>query len=441
CKGEKTAGIPYDYGKIVYSLDSITFHQINGTPDLVDSTNMTYMWANLPYFLWNRKFYIGFYWENDNAAGNDPPFAVDDITITGRRWMPSMIHTTVDTAGGYDEKPLGPLQTVDFYDKVSGNILATIQDLGGHNWGCVKVEVDRSGTGAQWITGDPQTFMQTKLFDKTYKVTPSNNNSNGAYSITFYLTQAEIAGWMLASGAPLGIARVIKYSDRINNMTYTSTFEQGMATKTAYLGGADQLITAQFNTGFSGFGFGFIPTSTLPVQLISFTGIENNGTVELKWKVEAEGNLAYYIIQRSEDGVSFQDIGKIDAVGGNGTLLYDFTDKAPLKGKSFYRLSMHDRDGSQKISNVVVITIANTTYYKVSPNPFHDKLHVTFGNSSGHVVNARLTDVSGKTVSQKNSIAVSGSALEFELSSLPAGIYILRLFDGREIQVFKVIKK
>ena len=355
--------------------------------------------------------------------------------------MPSMIHTTVDTAGGYDEKPLGPLQTVDFYDKVSGNILATIQDLGGYNWGCVKVEVDRSGNGAQWLTGDPQTFMQTKLFDKTYKVTPANNNSNGAYSITFYLTQAEIAGWMLASGAPLGIARIIKYSDRINNMTYNSTYEQGMDTKTAYLGGIDQQITAQFNTGFSGFGFGFIPPSTLPVQLISFTGIENNGTVELKWKVEAEDNLAYYMVQRSEDGISFQNIGKIDAVGGNGTLHYDFTDKAPLNGRSFYRLSMHDRDGSQKISNVVVITIANTTYYKVSPNPFHDRFQVVFGNSSGHMVNARLTDVSGKTVLQKNGIAVSGSTLEFESRSLPAGIYILRLFDGRSIQVFKVIKK
>ena len=87
------------------------------------------------------------------------------------------------------------------------------------------------------------------------------------------------------------------------------------------------------------------------------------------------------------------------------------------------------------------ITIANTTSYKVSPNPFHDKLKVVFGNSSGQLVNARLTDVSGKTLLQKNSIAVSGSALEFELSSLPAGVYILRLFDGRSIQVFKVIKK
>ena len=38
CKGEKDANGIYDYGKIVYSTDSITFHQLNGTADLVDSS-------------------------------------------------------------------------------------------------------------------------------------------------------------------------------------------------------------------------------------------------------------------------------------------------------------------------------------------------------------------------------------------------------------------
>ena len=89
------------------------------------------------------------------------------------------------------------MQTVDFYDKITGNVLATIQDIGGWNWGCVRVEVDRAGNNAQWVTGDPQTTPQTKLFDRTYKITPSNNNTNGQYQVTFYLTQAEAMGWQL----------------------------------------------------------------------------------------------------------------------------------------------------------------------------------------------------------------------------------------------------
>ena len=246
---------------------------------------------------------------------------------------------------------------------------------------------------------------------------------------------------MLASGAPLGIARIIKYSDRINNMTYTSTFEQNMATKTAYLGGSDQQITAQFNTGFSGFGFGFIPPSTLPVQLISFSGMEKNKIVELQWKVETEDNLSHYIVQRSTDGVSYEEIGKVNATGGTGILQYSFTDKTPYNGISYYRLSMQDKDGSQKISNIVIISISNITHYKVLPNPFRDKLQIEIRNGSGQVISATVTDMSGKAIMQKNNIAVAGSVLQFELPGLPAGMYFLKLYDGKAMQVFKIIKK
>ena len=352
-----------------------------------------------------------------------------------------MIHATVDTAGGYDEKPLGPFQTVDFYDKVTGNILATIQDLSGYNWGCVKVEVDRSGNGAQWVTGDPQTFPQTKLFDKTYKVTASNNNSTGRYQITFYLTQAEIAGWMLSSGAPLGIARIIKYSDRINNMTYNSTYEQGMATKTAYLGGSDQQITAQFNTGFSGFGFGFIPSSTLPVQLISFFGVDKNRMAELQWKVEAEDGLSHYTIQRSRDGIGYDDIGKINAINRPGPLQYYFTDRMPYTGVNYYRLSMQDIDGGKKYSDIVPININVGAGYKILLNPFPDKLQIAIENPSYRVISAFLTDMSGKIVAQKNNIGPFSSLIQFDLPGLPAGMYFLKLFNGETVQVFKVMKR
>jgi hypothetical protein len=441
CKGEKDANGIYDYGKVVYSLDSITFHQLNGTVDLVDSSNMTFLSTPIPYFLWNRKFYIGFYWENDYTGGNTPPFAIDDITITGKRWMPSMIQTAVDTTNNYDEKPLGPLQTVNFYDKITGDILATIQDVGGYTWGCVRVEVDRSGTGAQWVAGDPQTYTQTKLFDKTYKVTPTNNNTNGQYKITFYLTQAEIAGWIAASGAPLNQARIIKYSDHINNMAYTSTFEQNMATKAAYLGGSDKEISAQFNTGFSGFGFGFIPPSTLPVQLLSFSGMEKNKTTELQWKVEAEDNLSHYIIQRSRDGASYEEIGTERATGGAGMLQYYFTDRTPYNGINYYRLSMHDLDGARKFSSIVPVNIINKTDYKVLLNPFQDRLQVSIQNASGQMIGAVITDMSGKVVMQKNNIAPVNSVVQFQLPGLSAGMYFLKLYDGETVQVFKVMKK
>ncbi len=441
CKGEKDANGIYDYGKIVYSTDSITFHQLNGTADLVDSTNMTYLSVPIPYFLWNRKFYIGFYWENDNVTGNDPSFAVDDITMTGRRWMPAMIHTALDTTAGYDEKPVGPMQTVDFYDKITGDVLATIQDLNGFNWGCVKVELDRAGTGAQWVTGDPQTTTQTKLFDKTYKVTPTNNNANGRYNITFYLTQNELNGWQLASGNPIGVAQIIKFSDHINNMTYTSSFEQNPGTYANYFMGSGSTITSQFNTGFSGFGFGYIPPSTLPVHIISFTAKENNKTVDLLWKTENEENLAYYKVMRSHDGRTYEAIGTVTARGTSGNVEeYMLNDPQPFTGKNFYQLVSYDRDQRFKKSQVLEVDIRSGIIYTIAPNPFTDKIIIGPSNALQQTIQIKLTDLHGRIVMEKQ-VKCAGGPSTINIPAVAAGIYLLKLTTEEGTQVFKLIKE
>jgi hypothetical protein len=439
--GEKTAGINYDYGKIVYSTDSISFHQLNGTTDLVDSSNMTQLSVQLPYFLWNRKFYIGFYWENDNVVGNNPPFTVDDIAITGKRWMPSMIQTAVDTTASYDEKPVGPMQTVDFYDKVTGDVLATIQDLGGYNWGCVKVEIDRAGTGAQWVTGDPQTMIQTKLFDKTYKVTPTNNNSTGLYKITFYLTQAEVNGWQLASGNGFPIAKIIKYSGRINDMTYSSTYEQKNSVQAAYLGGSDRTISSTFNSGFSGFGFGNIPPVILPVQILSFTAKERNKTVDLKWRVENEQNMDHYTVLRSTDGRNFEPAGNLSARGtNNGIAEYILNDPNPSKGKNYYQLVSYNIDGSFKKSAIVEVVIKNNIIYTVTPNPFSKQIKISAASTAAEKISVSLTDIFGKRILKKQNLIINGE-MTIDIPAINPGVYLLQITDSEGTHITKLVKE
>jgi hypothetical protein len=245
----------------------------------------------------------------------------------------------------------------------------------------------------------------------------------------------------MASGNALLMARVIKYSGRINDMTYTDMYEQIPSIQAAYLGGSDWTISRTFNTGFTGFGFGFIPPSTLPVHLLSFTGDEKNKMAELIWKVEGEDNLSHYTVQRCKDGVRFEDIGMVVASGVPGVLNYNFTDRAPLSGRNYYRLSMQDKDGAKKLSNIVVIAYSGQIHFTVLPNPFRDKLIVNIGNAAGQSLRASLTDMSGKIVARKNSTATAGSSIGFNLPSLAAGIYCLQINDGNEIHVFKVMKE
>lgn len=441
CKGEKDINGVWDFGKLVYSTDSITFYQINGTTDLVDSSNTTFLSTPLPYFLSNRKFYLGFYWENDFIAGNDPPFAIDDITITGHRWMPSMIETAVDTSAGYDEKNIGPFETVHFYDRTSGDILATVQDLGGYNWGCVRVEIDRSGIGAQWLTGDPQTTPATKLFDKTYRIVPTNNNSSGQYNVTFYLTQNEVNGWQGATGLLFPSAQVLKYSGRIQDMTYSSSFTQNPGLPAAYQGGSDYQITAQFTNGFSGFGFGFIPPVTLPVNLLSFTGKPQKPVVELRWTTTGEENLDRFELWRSANGVDFEKIADIPARGASGSVTeYPYTDRHPNSGKNYYRLRLSDRDGRFRYSQVVQVDFSQSLAVVVTPNPFRDRISLEMAGETVKWLQLTLTDVYGRILS-KWSYLQPGNRIIIPTGMLAAGLYFLRINHENGTQVTRLIKE
>ncbi len=442
CEGEKFSGINYDYGKIVYSLDSITFYQLNMTADLVETTNMTNFAIQLPYFLWNRKFYIGFYWENDNITGTDPSFALDDVIITGKRNIISMIETAVNSTGGYDEKPIGPLETVYFYDRSTGDVMARIQNLDGFNYGCVKVEIDRAGNNAQWITGDPQTAQQTKIFDKTYKVTPANNNANGQYNITFYITNNEAMGWTLNSMNPLPNARMIKYSGAISAMTYTSTFEQNLITRTNYMAGSDWEFTGTFNTGFSGFGFGRIPPVTLPVNLISFTAAERDKKVLLKWKVENEVNTDHYTVMRSGNGINFAAIGTVQARGiTNGTGDYTLDDLQPLIGKNYYQLVSYDRDDQFKKSQIAEVNIRNSIKYEITNNPFSDQIVIKTNSNSAETLYLTLIDAAGRQIFTRIMTVNANGFIGLPVPAITPGIYFLKLADGKNNIVLKVIKQ
>ena len=425
----------------MYSLDSLTFFQVNGTEDLTDSSNTSYFSAMLPYFLWNTKFYLGFYWQNDTATANNPPFAIDDIVVSGKTYIPASIHTSVDTANGYAQKPLGPMETVDFYDRFSGDVLATIQNLSGHNYGCVTVGIDRAGAGAQYVNNDPQTSIQNKLFDRTYKIIPQYNNPSGQYTVTFYLTQAEVMGWMLASGNPLSNIYIIKDTGYISNTDYYGPYEQMHATIGNYMGGINRTVTATFNTGFSGFGFGHITSGPLPVHLISFTAKENNKTVDLFWKTENEENLVSYKVMRSYDGINFETIGTETARGTNGIIEeYRLNDPHPYTGKNFYQLLSYDRNQSFRKSQVVEVEIQSGIIYAIAPNPFTDRIIVRSSNSLQQTLQIKLTDLYGRVV-MENQLKTTGGQTTINIPAVAAGVYLLKLTTEERSQIVKLIKE
>ncbi|MCX7550390.1 trypsin-like peptidase domain-containing protein [Xanthomarina sp. F2636L] len=84
--------------------------------------------------------------------------------------------------------------TIYSYDETTGNIMTSISNNDGFDYGCVGVAVTREGTGAQAFQSYPSPIL---AMDKTYNIT-ANSNTSGDNTISFYFTEEEIAGWETA---------------------------------------------------------------------------------------------------------------------------------------------------------------------------------------------------------------------------------------------------
>lgn len=117
------------------------------------------------------------------------------------------------------------------------------------------------------------------------------------------------------------------------------------------------------------------PVGPLPVSLTTFEAQAAGTDARLTWTTASEQNNAYFGVERSSDGQTFTQIGR---VGGHGTTLavsnYAYTDAggaSPVAGPVYYRLRQVDLDGTATYSPVRTIGLAaaGPAAVAIFPNP------------------------------------------------------------------------
>ena len=100
---------------------------------------------------------------------------------------------------------------------------------------------------------------------------------------------------------------------------------------------------------------------SLVTEVVFLTIWEKDGKVIIYWVTSYEHNNDYFIVQRSRDGQSFEDLIKVNGGGNSNIELYNFdskddisppfyykiedTNPLPKKPSPFYRLKQVDYDG------------------------------------------------------------------------------------------------
>ena len=168
---------------------------------------------------------------------------------------------------------------------------------------------------------------------------------------------------------------------------------------------------------------------TLPISKISINAERLPSGIRLIWKTFSELNTSYFNIQKSADGISFSNIGNVQAAGNsNGKNEYQFVDKQPNENTRYYRLQMVDKDGSFTDSHILNVNIKPPLGISIHPNPVKDLLHIQFSNSKTEKVMLQITNAQGQVLLQRHANALIGiNYFTVNTSNLPKGIYIFSI--------------
>lgn len=165
----------------------------------------------------------------------------------------------------------------------------------------------------------------------------------------------------------------------------------------------------------------------LPATLISFTALPVDRSVALNWITASETNVVRFDLFRSIDGVEWEFLTAVDAVGNSTQLLsYESIDDYPHEGVSYYLLQVVDTDGEVTNSEMRSLNFEKqTSEWLVYPNPALEIITL-----SGHGVpetNLSFYDAYGRDCSsQVRQIYQAGISIKWDITQLGSGLYIIR---------------
>ncbi|MFZ1694578.1 MAG: T9SS type A sorting domain-containing protein [Flavobacteriales bacterium] len=174
--------------------------------------------------------------------------------------------------------------------------------------------------------------------------------------------------------------------------------------------------------------------SPLPIELIRFTAEPTpERHVRCSWTTATERNNDYFTIERSRDGISFEAIGTLPGAGNSvAPRDYEWPDRTPYTGLSYYRLRQTDYDGSSSLSQVVPVWLdAQGPVIAVFPNPNNGTFSIARSEAESELP-FELLDASGRIVRQW--LMPQGMVRESITIAEASGLFMLR-WNGGQMRV------
>lgn len=174
----------------------------------------------------------------------------------------------------------------------------------------------------------------------------------------------------------------------------------------------------------------------LPVEMTQLHGRQVGKVNWIEWETLSEINNQGFLVQRSIDGSTWEDLGFVD---GHGTTQidqsYSFPDaNAPERVICYYRLKQYDTNGTFRYSEE--IELYKESYNDaIYPNPAGDWFCLS--NYSDETVTVSIYDISGKKVA---AYQLNGEYQQkMDITNLSSGVYMVDIQSSLSRQQTKLI--
>jgi hypothetical protein len=335
------------------------------------------------------------------------------------------------------------------YTNSNCDVITNINDgVGGNILGATTAEVN--------INGSIQTHNGQPYVSRWYQITPSNN---GPATVSLYYTQGDFNAyntyattnnWPLLPTGPLD-------ATGIANMRITKVSNGGLGnnplvlTPTSVTWDTNGYWVVLVNTpSFSQFyAHAQNPNNVpLPAMVSNFSGYKQGEYHRLTWTTQSEYNNAYFTLEYSRDGVSFNALSEVasGALNGNSQeeLQYSYTHTTPNYGHNYYRLRQTDIDGKSSLEAKVVDLVrgADGQMVRVYPNPTEGVLQVSVYEQQSSRVTLVVRDMSGRVVKTVEAQTSTGqNQLSVNLSEVAQGLYTLQVYSDGELMMTERVRK
>lgn len=411
---------------------NLTTGAVGTALDNLTTSNAAYNANGMGYNSFNNKFY---YFHRTGAhTAPYAEFVVYDPILHTLKVLPGTPPTSqirsacIDNTGTgyYCLDPSGP--TLYYYKFSTGtwtNITNVFKlgstDVSAHFKNLVSGDMAFDAAGNLWalLSGTVQGSSKFAFYKISYPVPTTtqasvsvvqnialSNTPNGVNITGFCFNQNGDAYLTSAAGSQSGCNKLYRLTTATGPLTTIATLSRNDA-------GAD-LTSCVF-------------TYVLPVKWLGFKAelIKDKG-VKLNWDVVEEVHTKQYTVERSTDGIHWQNIAvvKQKASFTSNHTQYTYTDYEYRPGANYYRVVHEDATLKRHFSEIIQVA-AGSLNVSVSPNPATNFLNIRLAGLQA--TKADIFDAFGRLLL---SMRLSSANESINVSGLAKGNYLLKLSTG-----------